>query len=254
MNFKGRWDGTHTSSSYYMPLFFLCKTGKNEMSSIFSWFKNIWIHETPQYHIWWISVQCFSALYGWNICDWHLIQFQGPWKWPHCNQIEINIKNISVVVFPRTQVMCLTSITWLSRVRQEHLLYSSHNGYATMTVSTAWFEFNVPETLKDASYNVPIRNLVWEVYYTSYQVIPCAFCEQAARANLIAELEKVAARGLKGRTAFENVLVLYQNKIDFIREHSTTRGPDHQVSKAGFNLIEITSRIICFCPAFLRES
>jgi hypothetical protein len=86
------------------------------------------------------------------------------------------------------------------------------------------------------------------VYYTSHHVILCALCEQVTRANIIAELEGVAARGLKQRTAFENMLVLYQNKFDFILQHGMTG----QVSKAGFSLIEI--RIICFCPAFLKES
>jgi hypothetical protein len=114
------------------------------------------------------------------------------------------------------------------------------------------FEFNVWETLKDISHNVPIRNLIWETYYNSHHVILCALHEQAVRANLIAELENVVTRGLQERTAFENMLASYQNKIDFIRQHNMEGGPDHQVSKSDFSLIEI--RIICFFPAFLKES
>lgn len=76
----------------------------------------------------------------------------------------------------------------------------------------------------------------------------CGLRQQAELTDLFAKLESVAARGLQERATFENLLVKCQNEIDFLCQHAKERKSDHQVSKAGFSLIEL--RIICYALPF----
>jgi hypothetical protein len=86
------------------------------------------------------------------------------------------------------------------------------------------------------------------MYYTSYHDVLCGLHEQAEQTGFLAELESMAIRGLQERAMFENLLVRCQNEVEFLRQHAMERKQKHQVSKAGFSLIEI--RIICFVLPF----